>query len=551
MKHLAPILSLFWQTRRRAIVSGLLLSFLVLLAGGALLGYSGWFITTTAAAGLAGVVLAFNVSGAGAGTGILALGRTAARYGERIATHDATLRVLALLRIRVLAAIARKPFAEILRQRRAVMLNRLTTDVDALDGLYLRLIAPVLAGLATLLVAFVLLAWLVGPLIALLVIAMLLLAAVFPAWVALQNSKLPARRLTYALDAIRVRTIDLSRGAVELASMGHLQDQRARVLAADTRARTAAERLDRIDRKSAALSGVLTTLAVALAYLLGARYVQSGRLDPALAGMLFFATLGLVEVVRPFQSGAVMFGRILLAAKRVSALISGGGAVQTPAPASPVANAPALVLEGVEVRRSGGTAVLIRDFSLTVAGGESVALTGPSGCGKSTLLSVIAGLEPAAAGRILIDGAALETLPEPVLRARLAMLSQRSALIAGTVRENLQLARPDAGEEALWQVIDIVHLRGAIENRGGLDAFLGEGGAGLSGGERRRLALARTLLRRPDVLLLDEATEGLDGETAAGTLAAIRAYLPQTAILMAAHRAEEIRFADRVIAVCE
>lgn len=550
MKHLSPILSLFWKTRRRSILTGLLLAFLVLLAGGGLLGYSGWFIATTATAGLAGIVLAFNLAVAGAGTGILALGRTAARYGERVATHDATLRVLAILRIQVLAAIARKPFAEVLRQRRAVMLNRLTTDVDALDGLYLRLIVPVVAGLATLTLAFVLLAWLVAPMIAALVTGMLLLAAILPAWIALQNSAKPARRHTYALDALRVRTIDLSRGAIELASMGRLQNQRDHVLAADARAQRAAMRLDQVDRKSAALSGVLTTLSVALAYLLGASYVQSGRIEPAIAVLLFFATLGLIEGVQPFQRGAVMIGRILLAAKRVSQLIATPHPPVSPDIPAPT-QAPALSIQDLNVRRSGSTTPLIEGFSLEVSAGETVALTGASGCGKSTLLSVIAGLEPAASGRILLAGNTLESLPEPALRQRLTLLPQRSALIAGTVRENLHLAKTAATDAALWDVIDIVHLRPAIEGRGGLDAFLGEGGAGLSGGERRRLALARTLLRQPEILLLDEATEGLDPPTAARVLHGIRTYLPDAAIVLAAHRSEETRFADRILAVCD
>jgi ATP-binding cassette subfamily C protein CydC len=139
-------------------------------------------------------------------------------------------------------------------------------------------------------------------------------------------------------------------------------------------------------------------------------------------------------------------------------------------------------------------------------------------------------------------------MPEPDLRARLTLLPQRSALVAGTVRENLRLAAPDLSDAAAWDALDAIALAATLRARDGLETILGEGGRGLSGGEARRLACARAILRRPDVLLLDEPTEGLDDPTAAALLSGIRKALPDAAIVIASHRAGDAAHADLHIA---
>ncbi len=171
--------------------------------------------------------------------------------------------------------------------------------------------------------------------------------------------------------------------------------------------------------------------------------------------------------------------------------------------------------------------------------GEAAAITGPSGAGKTTLLLQIAKLldtplrdgEPA----IAVLGRQPRDWDEAAFRDAVTLVPQRSALLRGTVRSNLALAA-NATENDMWAALDAVALRETIRARGGLDARLGEGGSGLSGGQSRRLTLARALLRRPRLLLLDEPTEGLDTVTAAQVLEGIRHALPNAAILAALHR---------------
>ena len=181
-------------------------------------------------------------------------------------------------------------------------------------------------------------------------------------------------------------------------------------------------------------------------------------------------------------------------------------------------------------------ALRVPGLSLDLRLGEAAAITGPSGSGKTSLLLRIAGL--ADSDGIAILGVRPADWSESALRQMVSMVPQRSALIAGTIRENLALAS-DASDADMWNALDAVCLSGVMNEREGLDTRLGEAGAGLSGGQARRLTLARGILRRPRLLLLDEPTEGLDEDTALRVLSGIRAALPDAAILATLHRSAD------------
>jgi ATP-binding cassette subfamily C protein CydC len=165
------------------------------------------------------------------------------------------------------------------------------------------------------------------------------------------------------------------------------------------------------------------------------------------------------------------------------------------------------------------------------------------------LLLAAAGLHPLAEGRVDLAGVPVDDWSEAALRQQVTLLPQRSALMSGTVAEALSLAKPDCDDAALWRVLEAVQLSATLKARDGLNTKIGPRGEGLSGGEARRLTLARALLRAPAVLLLDEPTEGLDHQTAKLVLAGIRQVLPHAAILIAAHRSVETNFADRIVPV--
>ncbi len=544
MSALWSVWRLLWRARQATMALGALLVVAVLLAGAGLLSLSGWFITATGAAGLAGAGAVFNLFGPSAGIRALALGRTFGRYGERLLTHDATLGALTALRVDLLRRQARAGLDAMLRLRGAVALNRLTADVDALDGVALRLALPLLGAIVTHGVVFAALwAW-VGLPVALWIIGTFVGGGVLVLIVTARAARAPSIAAERATQSLRQAVIDLIRGRVELIAYGRMGRQTACVSAADITARRALRQQDRTDRAAALALSFIATLAVAGAMVIGSALIANHRTNPALAALGVFAALALAETLHTLRRGMADLGRMRDASGRVMERAETTLAQPSPHIAQ---GGPGLTVTALSYRRVGAFRAIFTDRSLTVAPGETVAVAAPSGAGKSTLLFVIAGLLTPTTGDILIDGTAISAMTEPDLRARLTLLPQRTALVAGSIRENLALSRDDLDDTEAWAALQAAALDGVIRAKGGLDAPLGEAGAGLSGGEARRLALARALLRRPRVLLLDEPTEGLDPVTAARALHGIRAYLPDAAILTTSHRSAELGWADRVI----
>ncbi len=535
MKDLAPVLRLFWQERKRALIGGAVLMTVTLVAGIALLGLSGWFITATAIAGLGSAALAFDIFLPGASIRFLALGRTFARYGERLVTHDATLRVLARLREKLFRGYALPEAAGALRLRPARLLFRLTTEVDALDSLYLRALAPVASALVVALLLSLAL-WLVDPGLAWPVILLLVPAGVLLPWWVARAALRPNRRRALALEALRARVVDLAQGQADLVMAGRIHAQAEAVMSADSRLAEAEDALNRIDTRSGALLFLAGQAALVASLLISAALVADGALPVAMAAFAMLAAFAGLEAFAPLRRGALELGRAWLAARRL------GPRLRAPAENAPSwRDAPegtALRLTGVTLRHPGAARPVLRGLDLHVAVGECVALVGESGAGKSSVLAMISGeLSPESGDVCLAPG-----MPRTV------WMSQHPALFQDSLRGNLLLAAPDASDD---------HLHAALEAAGfgpvlsgmpeGLDTRLGEGGFGLSSGQTRRLALARALLRPAPLWLLDEPTEGLDHDTAQALLTHLQSRLAGHSALIVTHLRREAALADRIL----
>jgi ATP-binding cassette subfamily C protein CydC len=562
MKALWVIIRRIWARESRSLLRGTLLAITVLAAGIALLGLSGWFITAAGMAGLAGIGIAFDVFRPSAAVRFLALGRTISRYGERMLTHDATLRSLAALRVDLLRAVLGQPHSKTARYSTPEEVNRLTRDVDALDGVALRLVIPLLSALVAVIGTTLALWILAGPPIALVSIAFLLPAGLVAFAVILGLSLRPARLAHAGGDRFRRMVMELHRGRTVLTVAGELAMRRDHALATDRQARLHALEIDRIERTGGTIISVAMTFAIgailAIGYWLagGDASDSGGGIGPAFIALSVLAVLALGETIPPLRRGLADLGRMTAAARRVAPMLPEKRTKHEIASRSPAtvedrrsSETPDALLEFdcLTYQHPGAQASTVRNFNLILRAGETVAITGPSGSGKTTLLNMAAGLLSPDRGEVRLYGIPLCNLAESEIRRKVAMLPQRSALLSGTVMEALQMAKPDIGESEALAVLEAAGLARVLSGRGGPGLKLGESGSGLSGGERRRLALARVLLRNPDLLLLDEPTEGLDDAIARRVLAAMRDYLPQAAILIASHRRAELDAADRTV----
>lgn len=552
MTPLLRIIALTFRSQRSAMLRGMALSFVVLAAGAALLGLSGWFITAAGFAGIIGLGIDFNIWAPGASVRGLALGRTAARYGERMLTHDATLKSLTAIRVKLLRGVLAQPFQRLSRLRGAETLNRLVADVNALDGVSLRLFIPAVSAVALYLVGFALLWWLVDLLVAAWIVAVYAVGASGAlGWVA-RRGKRPSRMAEKGLQAFRIRLIDLLRARDDLAVYGRLAEQTAAVHGAEDRLTDALRTADRAERRAGIALSLTATLAAGGALLIGGLLAQAEVITPAKAALGLFAALAMAEANMPLRRGLADLGRMQDAARRVTRLLPDDDPADTaplPAPAR-IDGAPALSMAAIRYRHPGAAHAVLDGFDLTVPAGATLALTGPSGGGKSTVLSLAAGLITPDSGQIALFGTPMETLEDGALRSELAFLPQRSAILGTSFFEVLALADPALDDAGAERALQAVALDDTVARRGGLHAPLRENGAGLSGGEQRRLALARALLRKPRLLLLDEPTEGLDRPTAARALSGLRAALPQDCtILTASHRQVEKAWADDLIPV--
>ncbi|WP_447776157.1 thiol reductant ABC exporter subunit CydC [Variovorax boronicumulans] len=535
-RDLRLVLRPFLATQPRALLLGCLLAAVTVLAGMALLGLSGWFITATALAGLhAATAFTFDVFMPSAGIRLLALGRTGSRYGERLVTHDATFAVLAELRVRLFRGWARPEAARDLLMRPARLLFRLTSDIDALESLYLRLFVPAAAALGAALLAGIVLGFMhVGMGVA---IALWLCVVGWGlAYLIARRARQPARQRAHAVEALRARAVDLVAGQSDLAMAGRLDVQCAALMNADAHLAQADLALNKLEAAAGfayGSAGALTLVGVLLA--VGA-LVSEGVIGAPGAALALLIALTATEPFAALRRGALDAGRTWLAVRRLAPRLD--PAVEEGARPFHTEQTAAVQVDQLTVIHPGSLVEVLSGVSLHLKAGERVALVGASGAGKSTLLSVIAGDLTPRAGHVQAHPACL--------------LTQRTELFQDSLRDNLRLADPSASDERLWTVLHAAGLDADVRALAtGLDTRLGEGGLGLSGGQSRRLALARLLLRPVPLWLLDEPTEALDAATAHDVLQRLAQQAGSRTLLIATHLRREAALADRLVCMTQ
>ena len=544
-----------WLSRLRPRVAllcvALLLGALALLAGMGLLAYSGWFISATAIAGASGATaLAFDIFRPGAIIRAFAVVRTAARYGERLVSHDAVLHLLADLRnqaYRKLARLAPEPLAQ---HSDGDLLQRVVGDVDTLDEGPLRVLLPLLWSVLVVALALLLVTLAHPTLFA--VVAPWLLAAAFlvPAATARQ-AWLANRRLAELASRHREMAVDRLRGLTTLLLCGEWHHHREQWTALDREIVDGRLRQRLID--AAGLSVVMLCIGFAAWAVLyrGEALIASRTVSLPWLAMSALACLATLEALAPAASAMQAWARTSAANDRLDDLFNqdeqvvflpastGNSEHVDPRNRNVLSLQQASYFHPRDGHDSASRGIGPTTFDITP--GDRIVISGPSGSGKSTLAALLARTIDPQEGVVTFGGFDLCQIAEAPLRSSIALLTQRPHLFAMTLAENLRLGDPSADDTRLLAVLDAVALTAFTRALPlGLATPIGEYGLGLSGGEARRVAIARTLLQDASIVILDEPFEGLDSVTRERVVKGIDAWLSDAALIVISHH--EIHF---------
>ena len=591
MKALFPFIKLFRKQWLMMCV-GLLLTTSALMAGIGLLSLSGWFLSASAVAGLTLVTAqAFNYFTPGGGVRFLSIMRTASRYGERLATHQATFKLLTQLRVWAWKKLLPLSASNLQGLRQGDLLNRLVADIDTLDHLYLRLITPMLGAFLMLLAMYFFVAWIDTQLALILCGSLLLMWLLLPCIFYFLGRK-PGVRQLHCKRLYRVQVLEFIQGLAEISLFGSSARFRNRLTQAEV------DLLDsqRVMANIMAFSQALLILChgsvvILILYLAASGIGQYHPPGPMLA-MIAFMALACIEMLLPIAGAFQHLSSCVAAATRINNLVQQMPDItfdeQSTAkitkgditfkdvhfyyPSATLNNASDItsnspVDKSAMTNNEANPLTVLNAVNLSIKAGEKVALLGQTGCGKSTLLSLITREWQAKSGHILIDGMPIEQYNQSALTSGISVVSQRIYLFSGTLRSNLVLAQQQSKNEfsdvsvenyahrkaaqdkndiILTSVLHKVGLGALIQGDFPLDVWIGEGGRQLSGGEQRRIGVARVLLRDAPILLLDEPTEGLDKRTEREILALLFEFAQHKSVLMISHRLTAMNKMDNI-----
>ncbi|NHB63057.1 heme ABC transporter ATP-binding protein/permease CydC [Photorhabdus sp. RW14-46] len=532
MRVLLPFLALY--RRHWFLISlGMVLTTVTLLASISLLTLSGWFLAGAALAGLAGYTFNYMLPAAGVrGSAIL---RTAGRYAERLVSHDATFRVLAHLRVFAFQKILPLSPGGIARFRQGELLNRLVADVETLDHLYLRVISPILSAFIVIMVLTFGLGFLDLTLAYTLGGIMLALLILLPS-VFYNAGKSVGRNLTILRGQYRTQLTAALQGQAELMVFSAVGRFRKSMADIESRWLRCQQQQASLTGLSQAIMIFATGMTVTLILWLAANGVGGNSQPGALIALFVFCSLAAFETLGPVTVAFQHLGQVINSATRVSQLMQQEPEVMFPT-SGPESSAQASIdIKNISFTYPDQPMAVLKNVSLCLKAGEHIALLGKTGCGKSTLLQLLTRAWDIDSGSICLNQHAITAYDESTLRSMISVVSQRVHVFSHTLRQNLLLAKPNATDNELETVLKQVGLSNLLETNEGLNCWMGEGGRQLSGGEQRRLGIARALLHSAPLMLLDEPTEGLDADTEQQILSLLRQHCQHKSLIIVTHR---------------
>lgn len=540
LKKLLPYIKLY-RHYFSMVVLGVILVLLALAASIFLLSLSGWFLSATAFVGVAGLYT-LNYMLPAAGVRGAAIVRTAARYVERLVNHNTTFKILSYLRTNAFKRILPLSSRQLQQYQKADLLNRFIADIDHLDHLYLRLFMPIVSGLLITIIIYFSVGYFDHTIAAVIALILLITILVIPI-IFYQAGKLIGTTIAQQKSKYRQALVSYLQGQSELILFNASKQYR------DQLDNIEQQWLNNQQKQATLLSiasalilliiGVMTLLIIFLAADGVTNYQQ-----PIIA-LFIFVGLSCTEILAPIPGAFLFLGQVLTSADRMNDLMQQSPDINFPTNSIKTNLTHAEIsFINVSFTYPNQPLSVFNDVNFTIQNGQHIALIGKTGCGKSTLLSLITRTWANQSGKILLNNQDITQFDETTLRSFMAVIPQTITIFSDTLRNNLLIAKPDATDAELIAVLTNVQLDKLINNEIGLDLWLGEGSRALSGGEKRRIGIARALLHSAPLILMDEPTESLDSSTEQQILTIIKQYYADKTLIIVTHRLTEHSWFD-------
>lgn len=536
------LLRLAWPARGRVALASVALA-ATLASGLGLLAASGYLISKAA---LRPPVLDLAV--AIAAVRAFALGRPVFRYLERLVSHDLALRQLARLRVKLFELIHPLAPAGLGEFRSAELLQRLVGDVEALQDLFVRVLTPPLAAglVLALALAFV---WPLAPAAAGVLLGLAAVAGVGLPLLGREGTRWAAGERASGRGELETQLVELLQGAAEIAAFGRARHRLDQLTVTDRRLAAAQGRLVSADAVTGGAGIALSGVAVAAVVWLAAPLVVGGSLDGTMLAALALTALAAFEAVQLLPTALQKVEESVASGRRLREVETAPAPVGDPAVPRAMPSGPlTLGLENAWLRYQPDGAWALAGVDLRLEPGRRVALVGPSGCGKTTLALALTRFRALDRGRASLNGLDLAEYRQDDVRRAIGLCSQDAHMFDTTIAANIRLGRPDASMTELRKAARRAHLLDWIESLpAGFETRVGEAGGAISGGQRKRIAIARTLLMDFEVVILDEPTANLDEPTAAALMRDAWDSLAGRTVLLITHRLEGLDCVDEVV----